>query len=173
MPQTVLKSTRLKRVFIPFLMVIWGLAVPLVYTQQADWKKIDIDGLFSFRLPPGWTRSSSFNVAETRGEWTKGATKLVYVWGQTESGSYSERRQSWMNGYEETTTRLAGRRANIRSFSKVKEGKRTYQAELNVGNWQKGEVQLYLRVEGNDAATIELAKEIFKTVTLPLPAPER
>lgn len=173
MPQTVLKSTRLGRGFVPFLVVIWGLAVPMVFTQQPDWQMIDVDGMFSFKLPPDWTRSSSSNVAEVRGEWAKYGTRLVYVWGKTESGGYNERRQSWMNDYEETTTRLGGRRADIRSFSKVKDGKRTYQAELNVGNWEKGAVQLYLRVEGNDAATVELAKQIFKSVTLPLPSPER
>jgi len=166
MPQTTFKSPRLRRGWLPFLVVILGLAVPLGFTQQPDWQMIDVDGLFSFRLPPGWTKQSSF-------KWAKGETRLVYVWGQTESGAYSERRQSWMNDYEETTTRLGGRRADIRSFAKVKEGKRRYQAELNVGNWEKGEVQLFMRVEGEDAATIELAKQIFKSVTLPLPSPER
>ena len=172
MPQTGLKSPKLRR-FFPFLVLSWVLAVPLVFTQQPDWQMIDVDGLFSFSLPHGWTRHSSFNVAEVRGEWAKGETRLAYVWGQSESGSYSDRRQSWMNDYEETTTRLSGRRADIRTFSRVKDGKRTYQAELNVGNWEKGEIQLYMRVEGNDATTIELAKQIFKSVTLPLPSPER
>jgi hypothetical protein len=45
-----------------------------------------------------------------------------------------------------------------------------YTGGLNVGNWEKSEVQLYMRVEGNDTATIELAKQIFKTVTLPAAA---
>jgi len=78
-----------------------------------------------------------------------------------------------VNDYEETTTRLGGRRADIRGFSRLKNGQRMYEAELNVGNWEKGEVQLYMRVEGNDAAMIELAKQIFKSVKLPLPSPER
>jgi len=174
MPQTRLKSTKLRRIFLAFLALIWGLGVPLGFTQQqTDWQTIDVDGLFSFRLPPGWAKRSSFNVAEVRGEWVKGETRLVYVWGQTESGGHSARRHSWMNDYEETTTRLGGRRADIRGFSRLKNGQRMYEAELNVGNWEKGEVQLYMRVEGNDAAMIELAKQIFKSVTLPLPSPER
>jgi hypothetical protein len=48
-----------------------------------------------------------------------------------------------------------------------------YQAELNVGNWEQGEVQLYMRIEGRDPKTLAVAKEIFKSVTLPLPPPER
>ena len=175
MPQTSVESTNARRVFLPALMFIFGLALPAGMCQQSETngQRVDVEGLFSFRLPPGWSKRSSFNVAEVRGEWAKDGTRLVYVWGKSESGDYGERRQSWMNDYEETTTRLGGRMANIRSFWSVKNGKRMYQAELNVGNWEKGEVQLYMRVEGSDAATIGLAKQIFKSVTLPLPAPER
>ena len=172
MTQTIVKSIDARQVFFVVLVVVFGLGIPSAQTQQ-PMLNIDVDGLFSFRLPPGWTKRSSFNVAEVRGEWTKGETRLVYVWGQTESGSYSDRRQAGMNDYEETTTRVSGRRAIIRNFSRKKDGKRTYQAELNVGNWEKGEVQLYMSVEGSDPATIELAKEIFKSVRLPLPSPER
>ena len=174
MTQRPVKSTKLTHVFFALLVLIFGIAVPAGLTQKApEWQTIGVDGLFTFQLPPGWSKRSSFNVVEVRGEWVKDETKLMYAWGQTESGSYSDRRQSWMDDYEETTTRLRGRRANVRSFSKVKDSKRTYQAELNVGNWDKGEVQLYMRVEGSDASTIELAHQIFKSVTLPLSAPER
>ena len=86
----------------------------------------------SVDLKMRWSKRSSFNVAEVRGEWAKDGMKLIYVWGKSESRSYGERRQPWMNDYEEATTRLGGRRANIRSFSSVTDGKRTYQAELNV-----------------------------------------
>jgi hypothetical protein len=162
-------------VFSAMVVFICALAVPAVIRQQREMKEqtVDVEGLFSFRLPPGWTKRSSFNVAEVRGEWVKDGTKLVYIWGQTESGDYGERRQSWMNGYEEATTRLGGRRANIRTFSRIKDGTRTYYAEMNVGNWEKGEVQLYMRVEGSEPKTLDLAQEIFKSVTFPLPSPER
>jgi hypothetical protein len=171
MTQTASKSTNSATGFLIVLILICGVGVG--FTQQPDWQKIDVGDLFSFRLPRGWSKRSSFNVTEVRGEWSKGETKLVYVWGQTESGVYNERRQSWMNDYEETTSRIGGRRANVRSFSRMIEGKRVYHAELNVGNWEKGEVQIYMRVEGSDAGTIDLAKQIFKSVTLPLPSPER
>src|ERR1041385_1870034 len=171
MTQTRSKSTNSARGFLVVLILICGVGVG--FTQQPDWQKIDVDDLFSFRLPQGWSKRSSFNVTEVRGEWAKGETKLVYVWGQTESGAYNERRQSWMNDYEETTTRMGGRRANVRSFSRMMDGKRVYLAELNVGNWEKGEVQMFMRIEGSDPKTIDLAKEIFSSVMLPLPSPER
>ena len=175
MPQNLVESTSGWRVFLAVIIFIFGMGPPAGMCQQSGMSEqaVDVEGLFSFRLPPGWFKRSSFNVAEVCGEWAKDGTKLVYRWRQTESGSYSERRQSWMNDYEETTTRLGGRRANIRSFSRVKKGMPMYIAELNVGNWEKGEVQLYMRVEGTDPKTLVLAKEIFKSVTLPLPPPER
>src|SRR4051794_11315874 len=125
MAQNTVKSTSLRRVFLTAFMFIFGLTVPAVMSRQSGMneKTVDVEGLFSFRLPPGWSKRSSFNVAEVRGEWANGGTKLVYVWGHTEAGLYTERRQSWMNDYDETTTRLGGRRADIRSFSSVKDGK--------------------------------------------------
>jgi len=175
MAQSSVKSTKAQRLFLPVLILICGLAVPFALTQQnpSDLQTVNVEDLFTFRLPAGWVKRSSFNVTEIRGEWVNGPTKLVYVWGHTESSNYPERRQSWMDDYEETMTRLGGRRAHVRSFSRVMDRKRMYYAELNVGNWEKGEVQLFMRVEGSDAATIELAKQIFKSVTLPLPTPER
>src|SRR5215470_11595679 len=126
MPQTIVKSTNVRRVFFAAILFILGLA-PAGMCQQSG-QTVEVESSFSFRLPPGWTKRSSFNVAEVRGEWAKDGTKLVYLWGQTESGRYGERRQSWMNDYEETSTRLGGRMTNIRSFSSVKDGKRVYQA---------------------------------------------
>src|SRR5829696_5978912 len=104
MTQITVKSTVSGAVFFSLLVLIWGLAMTSGFTKQSapEWQTIDVDGLFSFRLPPGWAKRSSFNVAEVRGEWAKGNTKLVYVWGQTESGTYGDRRQSAMNEYEET-----------------------------------------------------------------------
>src|SRR5215204_2902706 len=110
MTQRVLKSPDLSYVFVVLLVLICGVGVSSALTQQNDWQTVDVDGLFSFRLPPGWSKRSAFNVVEVRGEWAKDRTKLVYVWGRTESGLYDERRQSWMNDYEETMTRLGGRR---------------------------------------------------------------
>lgn len=175
MPQNLVESTRTRRIFPAVIFFILGLnlSAGMCHQSEMSGQTVDVEGLFSFRLPPGWAKRSSFNVAEVRGEWVKDGMRLIYVWGQTESGSYSERRQSGLNDYEETTTRLGGRMANVRGFSRMKDGKRMYQAELNVGNWEKGEVQLYMGVEGNDPKTLDVAKEIFKSVTLRLPSPER
>ena len=148
-----------------FFALSWGSA-PAVQ----EWQKIDFNGLFSFRLPVGFTKHTGDDRCA---EYQKGETTLVYVWGHTESVRYSERRQRSMHDYEETITRMGGKRANIRTYWQSVKGRRIYRAELNIGNWEKGEVQLYMRVEGRDPSTLETAREIFKSVSFPLPSPER
>jgi hypothetical protein len=131
---------------------------------------IDVNGLFSFRLPAGFTKHTG---DDERAEYRKGETKLIYIWGHTESAAYSDRRQTSMHDYQESTTRISGKRANIRTYRQTVKGRRIYRAELNVGNWEKGEVQLYMKVESSDSAILDTAREIFKSVSFPIPSPER
>ena len=141
--------------------------------SAAGWQTIDFNGLFTFRLPDGFTQRAATGPDDVRAEYDKGSTKLVLVWGHSESVAYNDRQQNWMHDYHETTTRLRGLRANIRTYSQNKNSKHSYTAELNVGNWEKGEVQLYMRLESDDASMLPVAEEIFKSVTFPRPSPER
>jgi len=170
MAQGVTKSILNWPILLSLLVVLCGLDAPAALTPQTTsaWQTIAVSDLFSFRLPQGFKK----RVAnEERGEYYNGETKVVFVWRPTQSPAYRDRQQSWMKDYQETTTRLGGRQANIRSYWTEK-GKRIYHAELNVGNWEKGEVELYMIVEGIDGSTPELASAIFKSITFPIPAPE-
>ncbi len=161
----------------PYLIVLLAVCSVSVVTQQNsstnEWQTIAVDDLFTFRLPAEFIKRSSSATENERAEYYKGETKLVYLWGHTESVGYSDRRQAGMNDYQESTTRIGGKRANIRTYWQTVKGKRSYRAELNVGNWEKGEVQLYMGIESSDAAALDTAREIFKSVTFPLPPPER
>lgn len=139
----------------------------------ADWQTVDFNGVASFRLPPGFARHPVNEPADERVEYHKGETKLVVVWGRTESPAYNDRQQAGMNDYHESTFRLSGQRANVRTYWQMVNAKRVYRAELNVGNWEKGEVQLYMVLEGDDSSVVSLADQIFKSVRLSLPSPER
>jgi len=158
-------------VFRSFVILLAVCSVPALALQE--WQTVDVGDLFCFRLPPGFIKHSSSGTEDERAEYYKGETRLVYVWGHTESLAYRVRRQAGMNDYEESTTRIGGKRANIRTYWQTVKGKRIYRAELNVGNWEKGEVQLYMGIESNDPAVLDTAREIFKSVTFPLPPPER
>ncbi|HEX5887612.1 MAG TPA: hypothetical protein VFY61_02865 [Pyrinomonadaceae bacterium] len=141
--------------------------------SAASWQTIDFNGLFTFRLPGGFEKREGTKPDDLRVEYRKGQTILVVVWGHTESVAYEQRRQDWMHDYHESMTRIRGLRANIRRYSQGTGSRRAYRAELNVGNWEKGEVQLYMRMETDDPAMLEVAEQIFKSVNLPLPPPER
>lgn len=139
----------------------------------AGWQTVEFNGLFTFRLPYGFVRTSSNEPDDVRAEYQKDNTKLIVLWGQTESLAYKDRKLNSMNDYQEATVRISGRRANIRAYSQTIDSKRSYRAELNLGNWEKGEVQLYMRLESDDPAMLSIADQIFKSVSLPLPSPER
>jgi hypothetical protein len=145
----------------------------LILVLAAGWQTVDFNGLFSFRLPDGFARTSPNSSDELRAEYQKDKTKLIVRWGQSESVAYKDRKQNSMDDYQESTIRIGGRRANIRTYLQTVNSKRSYRAELNLGNWEKGEVQLYMRLESDDAAMLPIADQIFKSISLPLPSPER
>ena len=145
----------------------------LLLVVTVAWQTIDFHGLFTFKLPQEFVRLAANNADENRAEYQKGETKLIVIWGHSESAAYQDRKQDSMHDYRETTTRIRGRRANIRTYWLTAGSQRAYRAELNIGNWEQGEVQIYMRLESNDATMMETADQIFKSINLPLPAPER
>jgi hypothetical protein len=160
-----------------FLLVLLSVASLSALTPQScarsGWQVIDVEGLFTFRLPAGFVKRDLKDADISRGAFYKDSTQLVFIWGHSQSPAYNERRQNWMNDYQENITRIRGKRANIRTYWQTENGKRLYRAELNVGNWQNGEIELYMRVDGTDSMTINLAKAIFASVVFPLATPER
>lgn len=152
----------------------WVLMLAMLLAPQdsltSEWQTIDFKGLFGFRLPTGFVTGSS---DDTRAEYCKDGMKLIVVWGRTESRPFEKRKEPGMNDYHESLTRIGGRRANIRSYWRtVENSKRLYYAELNIGNWEKGEVEIYMRLESEGVAGLRVADQIFKSITLPLPPPE-
>ncbi len=134
-------------------------------TSTSDWQKIDADGLFTFRLPRGFTKTDMAGVENYLGEYYKGKTRFLFISGDTASNAYEVRRQPEMEEYQETETSVAGKRANIRTYSQIRDGERIYRAELNIGNWEKADVELYMEIESNNPADLETAKQIFNSIT--------
>ncbi|HEX8774119.1 MAG TPA: hypothetical protein VF735_10955 [Pyrinomonadaceae bacterium] len=149
------------------LCAIFGMAsVSLCQSEasSAEWQKIDAEGLFTFRLPQGFTKTDMTGVEHYLGEYYKGKTRFLFVWGDTASNAYDVRRQPEMEDYQESETRMKGKRANVRTYSQMREGERIYRAELNVGDWEKAQVELYMELESSSPAELEVAKEIFNSV---------
>lgn len=98
------------------------------------------------------------------GEYYKGKTKFLFIYGDTASNAYDVRREAEMENYQETETKVDGKRANIRIFSQIRNGERIYRAELNIGDWKNADVELYMEVESKNQADLEMAKHIFNSV---------
>jgi hypothetical protein len=154
-------------------LTVCSFSLPIQDVSTAGWKPIDAGGLFTFRLPPGFVERDAQVSDKTTGDYHKGTTRLIWKWRPDSSLKYAERRKTWMNDYEETTTRIRGARANIRTYWQVEDGKRIYHAELNLGNWEKGELQLYMGIRSPDPSSASIANEIFRSIILPMPDPER
>jgi hypothetical protein len=133
--------------------------------QTAEWQNINADGLFAFRLPQGFTKTNMMGVEHYLGEYYKGKARFLFVWGDTASNAYDVRRQPDMEEYRETETGIAGKRANVRTYSQIRDGARIYRAELNVGDWERAQVELYMEIESNNPADLETAKQIFNSIT--------
>ena len=98
------------------------------------------------------------------GEYFKGKTRFLFVYGDTASNAYDVRREPEMENYQETETKIDGKRANIRTFSQLQNKERIYRAELNIGDWENANVELYMEVESKNQADLEMAKQIFNSV---------
>src|SRR4029453_13600541 len=157
--------------------LVTAVCCSLVLTAQdgatSEWQQIDAEGLFTFRLPRGFAKRDVAASETPVAEYYQGATKLVFRWRPTAPVSFRERRQKGMNDYEESISKIRGRQANIRTYWQMTNEARMYHAELNVGNWERGELELYMGVESTDQSALRLASQIFKTITFPNPIPER
>jgi hypothetical protein len=153
----------LRRLLLLALTICFGFA-SVCEGQTEHWQKIDADGLFTFRLPQGFTKTNMMGVENYLGEYYKDKTRFLFVWGDTASNAYDVRRHPEMENYQEAETRIDGRSANIRTFSQLRDGERIYRAELNVGDWEKADVDLYMDIESKDPADLEIAKQIFGSI---------
>jgi hypothetical protein len=169
----IVKSSISKFISVFVMMVCCSMILTAPGSSTGDWRLIDVEALFTFRLPNDFTKRDTAASQTPVGEYRKGSTNLVFRWRPATAVTFQERRQTWMNDYEELTSRIRGKQANIRTYWKMTNGVRVYHAELNVGNWEHGELELYMGLESTGESALLLAAQIFKSVTFPTPIPER
>lgn len=129
---------------------------------NSGWNKINANNLFSFRLPQGFEKTKTAGVENYLGEYYKGTTRFFFVCNDTDS--YDVKSDSSVKNYQVTKTQISGKPADIRTFSFVRSGKRVYRAELNFGDWENGDYELYMQLESENQADVETAKQIFGSV---------
>lgn len=158
-----------KAFFAAILLLLFTLVCPLARpfgkrSQTPDWQEINADGLFCFSLPQGFIKTDMAGVEHYLSEYYKGKTRFLFISGDTASKAYEVRHQPDMEDYQETETRIGGKLANIRTYSQIRNGARIYHAELNIGNWEKGDVELYMEVESSSPDDLRIAKQIFNSI---------
>lgn len=158
-----MKLMAVKSFVLTFLIFIFASAA-LCQSALSDWQKINAEKLFTFSLPKGFTKTTMTGVENYLGEYFKGKTRFLFVHGDTASYAYDVRRQPGMENYQETETEIDGKRANIRTFSQIQNKERIYRAELNIGDWENADVELYMEVASKNQADLGVAKQIFNSV---------
>jgi hypothetical protein len=121
---------------------------------------INAAGLFKFSLPVGFKQSETGVDSFMRG-YQRGRARFIFVCGDSASSEYDEKN---MRGLREDAITIDGKHATVRTFLYKFERASLYIAELNVGDWRNGRVELYMGMDSPNRDDIQTAKQTFKSV---------
>jgi hypothetical protein len=128
--------------------------------RSSEWKTINAEGVFTFKLPVGFKQSET-GVDSFMLGYQRGHARFIFVCGDSASNDYHDEN---MHNLREETTTIDGKHATIRTFIYKWERSSEYVTELNVGDWRKGHVELYMAMDSPDRSDMDTAKQIFKSV---------
>lgn len=151
-----------------FLILLNSLTTICQTSVPRNWQKINAEGLFTFCLPPGMKKTGMTGVESFLGEYLGGERRFLFIYEPYSFLSYGSRRSDEMKDYQETETKIGGRKAVIRTYHTAAEnayyldekGQTTYVAELLVGNWAKSEVELFMSLESKSSSDVETAQRV-------------
>src|SRR5262249_45297430 len=112
---------------------------------------INAEGLFTFRLPIGFKQSEMGIDSFMRG-YQRRSARFIFVCGDSASYEYEEKN---MRNLREDAITIGGRPATVRTFLYKFERASLYVTELNVGDWRKGNVELYMGMDSPNRGDIE------------------
>ena len=136
------------------------LATSAAAQRNNPWQMINAEGLFAFRLPVGFKQSETGVDSFIRG-YQRGHARFMFVCGDSASSEYNEKN---MRNLREDAITIDGKQATVRTFLYRFERASLYIAELNVGDWRTGHVELYMGMDSPTRADIQTAKQIFRSV---------
>ena len=135
---------------------------PAAAERNNRWKTINAEGLFTFRLPIGFKQSET-GVDNFMQGYQRGRARFIFVCGDSASSEYDENN---IRRLREDSITIDGKHATVRTFIYQFPRALLYIAELNVGNWRGGDVELYMAMDSPNRADIQTAKQIFRSVKL-------
>lgn len=160
---------------ISFLILLSSKASICQTAPLQSWQKIDAEGLFTFYLPPDMKKTDMAGVESFLGEYLGSERRFLFVYEPYSYLAYDSRHSEEMEDYQEMETKIGGRKAVIRTYHTTDENayysngssQTTYVAELHVGDWAKGRVELFMSLESKSSDDLEIAKQIFSSVEFP------
>ena len=131
------------------------------------WKKIDADGKFSFYLPPDM-RETGRGIENYHREYTNGRMQVSFDYEPFGILAYQNRERAYGKDFQERSLEVDGRKWFIFFYQSSTFWKRkTYNADLHVGDLPNSDVILWMRITSFKPAGIKTAETIFSTVQFP------
>lgn len=121
---------------------------------------INVEGIFTFQLPVGF-RETETGVDSFMSGYQRGRARFIFVCGDSGSLAYDEKHT---RGLREDAITIDGKHATVRTFLYRFERASHHIAELNVGDWRNGRVELYMAMDSPNRGDMETAKQIFRSV---------
>jgi hypothetical protein len=134
----------------------------------AGWRKIDADGKFTYYLPPDMRDTGIRGIENLHREYTNGRLHLSFDYEPYGFLSYERRALKFGKNFQEIELQIDGRKSFLFLHQDAdRNNRRTYNADLYVGDLPKSQVTLRMWVSSRSAQDVETAKGIFQTIKFP------
>lgn len=132
-------------------------------SSQGEWQEVDAEGLFTFCLPPDMRRHGVSGVESLYRYYSSGRLSFYFVHEPYSYLSYDSRTSEGKN-YQEQSLKIGDRRAVLFTYEQEDEGRKSFHAELYVGNWAEGQVELIMSGASSDPSDMQTVKKILTSV---------
>jgi hypothetical protein len=132
-------------------------------SSPGEWQEVDAEGLFTFCLPSDMRRRAVSGVESLYRYYSNGRLSFYFVHNPYSYLSYDSRKSEGKN-YQEEALRIGDRRAMLFTYEQEDEGRKSFHAELYVGNWAEGQVELIMSGASSDPSDMQIAKKILTSV---------
>lgn len=154
-----------------FLLTIAIFAFTLSNTTHAQnaapsgWRKINADGKFSYYLPPDMRDTGIRGIENLHREYSNGRLHLSFDYEPYGFLSYERRALKFGKNFQEMGLQIDGRKSFLFLYQDSdRHNRRTYNADLYVGDLPNSQVTLRMWVSSRSSQDIETAKTIFQTI---------
>ena len=134
----------------------------------SGWRRIDVDGKFSFYLPPDMRDTGRGSIENLHREYTNGRMYLSLDYDANFYRAYENRALHFGKDFEEIQLQVDGKKAFVFVYrTKDWKNRRMHIAEFWVGNLPSDEAIMSMSVSSRSPQAMETAKTIFRTVKFP------